>query len=144
MTSNTFTISETSPASASTVVGQVISGLNRFDSFLVDADLVGATGGTLDVYLQRWVDTNLWHDWLHFPQLASGASAIRYSVFPSLSNTIVVVGTGTDSNATPALAANTCVGGHPGSKVRAVYVAGASTSAGAAVSLKIRGWQRLV
>ena len=144
MASTPFVISGTTPASASTVIGAVVNGLDRFDSFLIDADLVGATGGVLDVYLQRKVADNVWRDWLHFPQLGAGAAAVRYSVTtsPGIANTILAVGTGTDSAATPALAANTFVGGHPGYAVRAVYVAGASTSAGAVVSILIRGWKR--
>lgn len=146
MSSNLFTITGTTPASASTAVGAVVSGLDRFDAFSIDADLIGATGGVLDVYLQRKITDNVWRDWLHFTQLTAGNAAVRYSVStsPGIANTIVAVGTGTDSAATPALAANTFIGGHPGNFVRAVYVAGASTSAGAAVSILIRGWNRRV
>lgn len=146
MTSKTFTISDTTPATASTAIGGIARGLDAYDAFLIDADLVGATGGTLDVYLQRKVAPDTWRDWLHFTQLTAGNAAVRHSVStaPGISNTIVVVGIGTDSTATPALAANTFIGGHPGEAVRAVYVAGASTSAGAAVTIRIRGWQRRV
>ena len=144
MASKTFTIADVSPAAASTAIGDVVMGLNAYDAFLIDADLVGATGGVLDVYLQRKIADNVWRDWLHFTQLTAGAAAVRYSVStaPGIANTIVAVGTGTDSAATPALAANTFIGGHPGDAVRAVYVAGASTSAGASITIRIRGWQR--
>lgn len=138
------TLTGTSPASASTAIGGTVAGLDKYDSFTIDADLIGATGGLLDVYLQREVATNVWRDWLHFPQLTAGASAVRYCVQPGPNNTIVAVGVGTESTATPALAANTCVGGHPGTKLRVVLVAGASTSAGAAYSIVIRGWLRRV
>lgn len=144
--SQLFTLTGTSPASASTALGGVAPGLDRFDGFNIDADLVGATGGTLDVYLQRQVADNVWRDWLHFPQLTAGGAAVRYSVStaPGVANTIVAVGTGTDSAATPVLAANTFVGGHPGTKVRVVLVAGASTSAGAVYTIHIKGWIRRV
>ncbi len=136
MSTQKFTITDTSPAAASTVVGSIARNLNGFDSYIVSAALVGATGGTLDVYLQREIGEDgsaVWEDWIHFPQLASGASAVKYVVTPTLSNTIVAVGRGTS----PALAANTCAGGPPTNRVRAVYVAGASTSAGATVSITI-------
>jgi hypothetical protein len=54
--------------------------------------------------------------------------------------TITTVGTGTS----PVLAANTFLGGHPGNQVRALYVAGAGTAAGAAQSIEITAWRRQV
>lgn len=137
------TITDTSPGSASTAIGDTVKGLADFDWFSVDAQLVGATGGTLDVYLQRKVDSDLWADWLHFPQLTAGAAAVKYSAQSGSDKTIHAVGNGSDASAgTPALAANTLVGGHPGDQLRAVYVAGAGTSAGAAVVIKVCGWNR--
>lgn len=143
MTVRYFTISDTSPASASTVVGDVIAGLNDYDWFTIDASLAGATGGTLDVYLQRLVGdpttSTTWRDWLHFPQLAAGAAAVAYHAQSfSPSPTLTVVGT----NTTPVIAANTFLGGHPGNQVRALYVAGAGTSAGVAQSIVITCWRR--
>lgn len=134
-----FRIEDTSPAAAGTAVGSKVAGLEKFDWFMVDAQLVGATGGTLDVYLQRKIADDLWADWLHFPQLAAGGAAVRYSAQSGTDKDIVVVGGGTDASPGPALAANTFVGGCPGTAVRAVYVAGASTSAGAAVNIQITG-----
>ena len=137
-----FPITGTTPSSATTaIVGSNVGGLTAFDWFTIDADLVGATGGTLDVYLQRKVDTNVWADWVHFPQLAAGASAVRYTIPSGADKTIVPVGVGTDAlPGTPALATNTFVGGHPGEALRCVAVAGASTSAGAAITIRITGW----
>lgn len=125
-------IAGTSPAAASTAALGQVADLDDVDSVQIYADLVGATGGTLDVYLQTSPDGGTtWFDWLHFPQLGAGASAVRYGVAPAQSNTITVIGKGT----TPALAANTCVGGRAGNIVRALCVAGASTSAGAALTI---------
>lgn len=136
------TITDTSPASASTAVSAAtVSGLERFDWIAIEADLEGATGGTLDVYLQRKLGDDLWRDWLHFPQLSSGAAAVKYSAQSGSNTDIVVVGGGTDSSPGVALAADTLVGGHPGTEIRAVYVAGASTSAGAAQTIRIYGWK---
>lgn len=138
-----FLISDTSPAAAGNAAGDAIGGLHNFDFFMIDAALVGATGGTLDVYLQREVGdlgSGTWRDWLHFPQLAAGAAAVYYSLSTGADKTIVVVGNG----GTPALAVNTFVGGHPGYQLRAYYVAGASTSAGAAVAINIMAWRNAV
>jgi hypothetical protein len=134
-----FTISDTSPAAASTVVGSQVAGMGEFDYVRIDAALVGATGGTLDVYLQRMIKPGAWADWIHFAQLAAGASAIRYSAMAGhgLSTTITTSNRGSDATPGVTLAAATFLGGHPGDVVRAVYVAGASTSAGAAVVIDL-------
>lgn len=138
-----FTISGTSPAAAGTaIVGSALRGLEKFDWFTIDAALVGATGGTLDIYLQRQIALDsevtggVWADWLHFTQLAAAASAVKYSVQTGADKTLSTVAHGTDASAgTPALSAAAFVGGHPGLAVRCVAVAGASTSAGAAVTI---------
>lgn len=140
-----LTISGTSPASASTaVVGSAIGGLHAYDWFAIDASLVGATGGTLDVYLQRQVALDaevtggVWADWLHFTQLAAGGAAVKYSLQSGIDKTISTVAWGTDASAgTPVLSAASFVGGHPGQSLRCVAVAGASTSAGAAILIYV-------
>lgn len=141
----TFTITDTSPAAASTAVGTVLAGLADYQAFRIDAALVGATGGTLDVYLQRKVKDNVWADWLHYTQLASGGAAVKWTAVagvPVLSTTLTsTFGIGNDASPSVALAANTFTGGHPGSAIRPVYVAGASTSAGAAVLIYLTCWK---
>lgn len=136
MANKLFTISGTSPASASTaVVGSPIVGLGGFIGFRIVSELVGATGGTLDIYLQ-WSpdDGTTWFDYVHFTQLAAGAAAIKYNTNSGLSlATITTVGKGTS----PALAANTATGGLIGDQLRCLAVAGASTSAGAAVAITV-------
>src|SRR5690606_37920398 len=111
---------------------------------MIDADLVGATGGTLDVYLQREVAADEWRDWLHLPQLSAAAQAISYTVPFAADPDIYTVGTGDADTATPALAADTFVGGHPGDKLRAVYVAGEDTFEGAEITIRINAWLRRV
>lgn len=139
MSARTFSIAETTPAAASTVVGGVVSGLGNYQFVRIDAALVGATGGTLDVYLQRLIKPGSWTDWIHFAQLLAGASAVNYSAIAwhGLSTTITTSNRGTDSTPSVSLAAATFLGGHPGDVVRAVYVAGVSTSAGAAISIDL-------
>jgi hypothetical protein len=127
-------ITDTSPSSASTAAGDVLYDVGGYDSYVVTGYLVGATGGTLDVYLQDYDEANSkWVDWIHFTQLASGASAVVEAYSPALSNTKTTVGTDTS----PALSSGTCRGGPPRNKVRALYVAGASTSAGAAIVITL-------
>lgn len=138
-----WTISDTTPAAASTVAGDEIGGFDEYDWIRIDADLVGATGGALDVYLQRLIKPGAWSDYIHFAQLASGAVAIRYSAIGShgLSTTITTSNISAQSPPTVSLAAATFLGGHPGKVLRAVYVAGAGTSAGALVNIYISGFR---
>lgn len=135
------TITATSPAAAGTVVHtEVFKGsmLARAEGLVIDAKLTQATGGTLDVYLQRKLTTNEWVDWVHFPQLAAGTAVKRYTcTITGNGASIVEVGGGSDASPGVALAANTAVDVTPGDDVRIVFVAGASTSAGAAQTIKI-------
>lgn len=131
-------ISDTSPAAPGTAAGAtVIDSVQQATALTLVATLVGATGGTLDVYLQTsYDDGSTWVDFAHYPQLAAAAaSSVRvWHVVKSLQQTtLTTVGTGTS----PAIAANTIVGGTWGDRLRTVYVAGASTSAGAAVSIQV-------
>lgn len=132
-------ISDTSPASASTAAGSAVYGLDKFDSLMIVATLAGATGGTLDVYLQVSPDEGTtWVDYAHYPQLAAGAASstrVWCVTRKAQQTTLATVGTGSS----PALAANTIVGGEFGDRMRAVYVAGAGTSAGAAQTIRIFG-----
>lgn len=133
------TVTLTSPAAASTAVGATIfagSTLNA-DKLVIDATLIGGTGGTLDVYLQRKLASNSWADWVHFPQIAAGTTK-RYSLaITGEGASIVEVGGGTDAAPGVALAANTAVDVIPGGDIRVVFVAGAGTSAGASNTIKI-------
>jgi hypothetical protein len=141
--SDVLTITGTSPAEAATaIIGAPISGLGKYRGFRIEALLVGATGGALDIYIQRKVAPNLWTDWMHFTQLAAGAAAVRYALTCDHTNSTTVATTtngGTDTVPALALAAGTFIGGHPGDSIRVVAVAGASTSAGAAVAIHFQG-----
>lgn len=129
--------SVTSPAAA-TAANSVDTLIGPFDVGDVDtirviAELVGATGGTLDIYIQMQMkgDTD-WFDYVHFAQQAAGGAA-NFKTFAvsraSAQTTMVTPG----KNGVPAIAANTVVGGDFGNAWRVVCVAGASTSAGAAL-----------
>lgn len=135
------TLTETSPASSGTTVStaRALYGLDAFDSIMIVAVLQGATGDTLDVYLQvSENDSTLWVDYAHFPQIAAGAAATTrvWTVSRHAQGlSLTTVGTGN----TPALAANTIVGGDFGERMRVVFVAGASTSAGASQTIHLIG-----
>lgn len=135
------TVTATSPAAASTtaVASDVFKGalLRGAEALVVDATLVGGTGGTLDVYLQRKLASDSWVDWVHFPQIAA-ATTKRYT-FTIVGNgsSITEVGGGTDASPGVALAANTAVNVTPGDDVRVVFVSGSGVSAGASNSITI-------
>jgi hypothetical protein len=130
----------TANAAGTEVATTVIPGLHKFNWVRIYASLVGVTGGTLDVYLQSKIAYNLWADWAHFPQLAAAAAAVKYAASPIGTLPIVAVGVGTDAAPGVALAANSCLGGHPGDIVRAIFVSGVGTSAGAAQTIRVVGW----
>lgn len=133
-----FTITGATPATASTtaVIGSSIPDENvaitPYDTLTMEADIVGGTGGTLDIYVQRTFDGGTtWRDYVHFPQVAA-ATTKRYSHSPSLDGQIYEVGQGT----TPALAAGTSANGKWGSHLRVLAVSGSGTSAAGSVTVK--------
>lgn len=135
-----FVMTNTSPASASTAVGaQTINGLDDYDWFETVGYLQGATGGTLDVYIQRKVAADTWVDWIRFDQLAAGAAAIKKYVPANGTLTgITTIGGGSDATPGVAMASAGACGGHPGDSLRMVFVAGAGTSVGASQTLRVR------
>jgi len=142
-------ITGTSPAAAGTaVISNPIRGLGAFDWFTIDAIVIGGTGGTIDLTLQRKIQNlsdgtavDLWIDWLHFPQVAA-VTTTKFSVQTGVSTTITTVGMQAESPGTTAatLAANTFLGGHPGNELRLLATAGAGTSAGATQTIYVTAW----
>ena len=140
---------ETSPSAPGTTVSSVavqnsafaagIAGpLNDGDALDIVADLVGATGGTLDVFIQTSPDGGPnWYDAIHFPQLAAGAAAIKFRAPISLFTNLVAPGI-VGKNLLPALAANTVVNGAFGDRCRLVMVASGGTTLGAAVRITVQ------
>jgi hypothetical protein len=131
-------ISVTSPAT-STAANSGTVDVKHFDSIRIVAILQGATGDTLDIYLQAsWDNGTTWFDFVHFPQLAAAAAQTTKTITLSRANantTLTAIGSGTS----PALAAGTYLDGEFGSLIRARFVPGASTSAGAAQTIHILG-----
>ena len=147
-----FQFSETSPSAAGTTASSqqilqvaptypagVAAPLDDYDALDITAQLTGATGGTLDIYLQTSLDGgNTWTDSVHFAQLANGAAAVVYRtcithLSQPTSAAPVTVGQGLN----PILAVSTAVQGGWGDRARLVMVAGSGTTAGAVVKVTI-------
>jgi hypothetical protein len=142
---------ETSPAAAGTaassnlVLGGIDNGIPNgvlgligdYDGAEIVAELTGATGGTLDVYVQSSPDEGAnWYDIIHFPQIAGGAATAYYqSPLSTSTNTSAPKQVG--KNLTPALVANTTINGALTDRLRLVMVAGSGTSAGAQVVVRV-------
>jgi hypothetical protein len=132
----TFEITATSPAEETTAAASTtITGLDEYESFTIDAAITGATGGTLDVYVQRKVGAK-WLDWIAFPQSAAAAALAHYSVDSAAAQSSP---TAVGADAVPALAADTMTVQHPGREVRVLFSAGADTTAGASQTVWITG-----
>jgi hypothetical protein len=111
--------------------------MQDYDAVDVIAELVGATGGTLDVYLQISPDDGAtFYDVVHWPQLTAGGSAVTYQS-PISNATTTTAPTVIGKGLVPALAANTVVNGAFSDRMRLIMVAGSSTSAGAVVRVTV-------
>lgn len=144
------TISENSPDSGAANVPSVayVGGLSYFDALSIIATIQGATGDTLDVYLQTSYDmtpgleadsvARIWYDYAHFQQLADGASPINVALHVNRSTSVTaetIIGTGLN----PALGVSTILGGAWGDMIRILFVPGASTTAGSEQVVTIIG-----
>ena len=150
-----FLFNETSPAAAGAAASSkavassaswaptgVAAPIDDYESIGIDVDLQGATGGTLDVYIQQSPDQGLtWYDVVHFPQLAAGAPPVSYSApISQATNTAQTILVG--KNLAPALGlvsgiVGAVVNGAFSDRMRLVMVAGAGTSAGAPVVVRL-------
>jgi hypothetical protein len=143
-----FKFSETSPsapgsaASANKVRGSgadylpagVAGPIDDYDGIDILLDVQGATGGTLNVYVQsKPGDGEDWYDIVSFPTIQAGAAEayFRAQITPH-SGTSFPVQVG--KNLSPALPPGTSLNGAFGSRLRLVMVAGAGTTAGAQVT----------
>jgi hypothetical protein len=145
-----FVFSEMSPNAATTAISSqpvqnaasylpagVAGPLDEFEAVDVTAELAGATGGTLDVYVQTSPDGGgTWYDAIHFPQLLSGASAVKYKAPVSLA-CATTAPSQVGKNGTPVLANAKVVGGAFSDRMRLVMVAGVGTTAGAPLIVRL-------
>lgn len=150
----TFVFSETSPASPSTVASsQAVTGcesanvpagvaglFDDYESIMVTAELTGATGGALQVYLQLSPDGGqTWFDAIAWPNITAGASTAYYSS-PLSQATTTATTIAVGKNLVPALTNSSTAGvvnGAFGDRARLVMKAGSGTSAGAPVVVRM-------
>lgn len=127
-------------SAASYLPGGVAGPMQDFDAVDVIAEIKGATGGTLQIYVQSSPDDGAsWYDMVAFPSVGAGATIAYYKA--PISNTTttaspVLVG----KNLTPALINSSTAGVVNGAftdRMRLVMVAGSGTSAGAQVVVKL-------
>jgi len=145
----TFQWSVTTPTT-NLGVWQVLAtlpGLQEFNKAVGAANLVGATGGTLDVVIQTNYGgsgllgsggsmTGFWKDIARFTQLLAGAAAITYDfvLTRGIGGTLSAPTTPNTVDGTPTLTANTIVPQALGDAIRLIVLPGAGTTAGAALS----------
>jgi hypothetical protein len=117
-----------SPAGAATQATTPVVGFKDCRAITIIANLLGAAGGALDVYIQDSPDGVDFYDYAHFTQLASGAAAVTYAYSPSpINDAIKAIG----KNLTPALTANSVRGGHWYDQLRVLFVAAGGAAAAA-------------
>jgi hypothetical protein len=138
MRPKSFTLTDTSPASATSATSAgYAGGLQYFDTLTIISTLQGGTGGNLSVYLQTTFDDGVtWFDFAHYQTISAGASAAT-NIWHVHRSTAVTAATTIGSGTSPALAVNTINGGAFGDRIRVLYVAGAGTSAGASQTVRI-------
>jgi hypothetical protein len=123
-----------SAAGSTTTSSATVTGLSRAIAISIEATLQGPSGSTLDVYLQHSPDGGTtWYDYAHFSQLAASQAVSTQMYVPGIGDKVTVIGKG----ATPLLAANTFVGGHPFDAMKMVMVTGAGTTLGKSQVMKI-------
>ncbi len=136
-----FVLTATSPAapgnSVALVSDPVTQSLVGYRSMCIESTLQGATGGALDVVIQVSYDKGVtWSEYVRYTQLAAAAASIVYVTTHSRAVGVaapVVIGKGT----TPTITVNTCRAGEWGDRMRVLFVAGASTSAGAVQTIRV-------
>jgi hypothetical protein len=116
-------------------VSAPVTGLSGAKAITFIADLIGATGGTLDVGVQHSPDGVTWYDYWHVQQLAAAAAAVVWQYVPALNDSQTIVGKyvlAPASNTTIVLANGSVAGGHWFDQLRCIFVPGAGTTVGAA------------
>ena len=129
-----ISLDATSQSDASTTqLGADSVSTSKYNSIFCFARLTGATGGTLDVYIQRKVGGQ-YYDFIHFTQKAAG-SAISAQMAGSVSYQGQGLYTVNTVDGTPAMSANVGASG-PTDNIRRVFVTGGGTTAGAAQDIE--------
>jgi hypothetical protein len=123
--------------SANYLPAGVAGPLDDWESVDVVIELVGATGGNLNVYLQGSPDGGLsWYDLIAWP-VAAAAATVKYYRSPMSLATTTSTPVQVGKNLVPALPAPAVVNGAWTDRFRLVMVAGALTTAGAIVIVRL-------
>ncbi len=134
---------QTSPAAAGAATTTPQTGFSKFFTYAFLGNLRGATGGTLDIVIEHSPDGVNWYELGHFPQQAAAAAATAvFAVKSSGGGSITAVGK--NLTTTTVLAVSVFIGAPYFDTWRVRYVAGASTSAGAAQSVVVQLWDGLM
>lgn len=148
-----FIFTETSPSAPGTAASSqpvqnagsflpagVAGPMQNYDAVDVIAEITGATGGSLAVYLQISPDDSAsYYDSIAWPVAANGAATAYYQS-PISNSTTTTVPVVVGKNLTPALAnsgAGTVINGAFSDRMRLVMVAGSGTTKGATVVVKV-------
>lgn len=108
--------------------------LSNQEGIWVTLKTQGATGGTIDIYLQTWDGVD-WIDWAHLPTIAAGAAVSSTTFVPHIPAVPQFITTG--RNLTPAMTAGNATGGPSSDRMRVLFVAGAGTTAGAMQTIRV-------
>jgi hypothetical protein len=148
-----FVFNETSPAAAGAAASsQAVTGVNAnylppgvcgplddYESIDVIAEITGATGGTLQVSLQVSPDNGLsWYECIKWPT-ANAGDATKYYKSPLSLATTTAAAVQVGKGLVTALTAGSVVNGAFTDRCRLLMTAGASTSAGAPVVVRLAG-----
>lgn len=136
--SNYPTVTVLSPSVSGSSDTLLAAGLLDYDRLAIISTLTGASGDTLDAYIQRSWDGTTFYDYAHLPQMAANDPAETHAYCPSDTSDIIKVGSG-DS---PVLAAGEAADGHWGERLRVHLVAGTNTLAGASATFNVFAWRK--
>lgn len=137
-TAQTVTSATAATATTAAIATQFAGGrLKGAEKLIIDAKLVGPTGGTLDVCLQRKIATDKWRDWIRFPQVTAATTKYYVATVSGEGAAITECGNSTDASPAMTIAANTIINMIPGDIVRIVCTTGVGTSAAGSVDITI-------
>jgi hypothetical protein len=126
-----------SPAAAGHSESTAVTGLGVYRAYTLIGDLVGATGGVLDVVVETSPNGTHWYEFARFTQKAAASAATSEHIDPVLDGKAVIVGM--DLTTTFVLAQATCKNGILFDQARVRMVAGSGTSAGATQKVTLVG-----
>jgi hypothetical protein len=115
--------------------------LDDYDSIEIEAELSGATGGSLDVYMQSSDDGLIWYDTVHFTTISAASALVIYRTALSRYATAFTAPTVIGKNLSPALSSGSAIQNGFGNHLRLVMVAGSGTTAGTPVLVRITGFR---